>query len=119
IAWAHGEGFVGFLLVTAICAVATGVAAWLVRRYSPQASGRAIPDLEAMLSGPLPQVPYRLIPVKFVGGVLAIGTGLALGREGPSVQMGASLANLLGVIFRRNGDDCKMLLAAGAGAGLA
>jgi len=119
ITWAHGEEFVGFLLVTAICAVATGVAAWLVRRYSPQASGSGIPHVEAVLSGALPQAPYRLIPVKFVGGVLAIGSGLALGREGPSVQMGASVANLLGVIFRRNGEDCKMLLAAGAGAGLA
>jgi len=119
IIWAQGEEFVGFLLVTAICAVATGVAAWLVRRYSPQASGSGIPHVEAVLSGALPQAPYRLIPVKFVGGLLAIGAGLALGREGPSVQMGASLANLLGVIFRRNGDDCKMLLAAGAGAGLA
>ena len=119
ITWAQGEEFVGFLLVTAICAVATGVAAWLVRRYSPQASGSGIPHVEAVLSGEVPQAPYRLIPVKFVGGLLAIGSGLALGREGPSVQMGASMANLLGVIFRRNEDDCKMLLAAGAGAGLA
>ena len=57
--------------------------------------------------------------MKFVGGLLAIGSGLALGREGPSVQMGASIAHLLGKLFRRNEDDCKMLLAAGAGAGLA
>src|SRR4029453_11985382 len=67
ITWAHGEEFVGFLLVTAICAVQTGVAAWLVRRYSPQASGSGIPHVEAVLSGALPQAPYRLIPVKFVG----------------------------------------------------
>src|SRR4030095_3888319 len=53
IAWAAGEEFVGFLLVTAICAVATGVAAWLVRRYSPQASGSGIPHVEAVLSGAL------------------------------------------------------------------
>ena len=46
ITWAQGEEFVGFLLVTAICAVATGVAAWLVRRYSPQASGSGIPHVE-------------------------------------------------------------------------
>ena len=57
--------------------------------------------------------------MKFFGGLLAIGSGLALGREGPSVQMGASLANLLGKLFRRNEEDCKALLAAGAGAGLA
>ena len=117
--WAHAENFVGLLLVIAICAAATGIAAWLVHRYSPQATGSGIPHVEAVLSGELPQAPYRLIPVKFVGGVLAIGSGLALGREGPSVQMGASTAHLIGKVFRRHEDDCKVLLAAGAGAGLA
>ncbi len=99
--------------------MATGVAAWLVRRFSPQASGSGIPHVEAVLHEELPQAPFRLIPVKFVGGLLAMGAGLALGREGPSVQMGASLAHLLGKIFRRHWRDCQVLLAAGAGAGLA
>src|SRR4029077_17617617 len=98
IAWAYGWQLGGFLLFTAVCAAATAVAAWLVRRYSPHASGSGIPHVEAVLRGEVPQAPYRLIPVKFVGGVLAIGSGLALGREGPSVQMGASVANLLGAI---------------------
>ena len=119
VAWAQGWQFGGFLFVIAACAVAVSVAAWLVRRYSPHASGSGIPHVEAILRGELQQAPYRLIWVKFFGGLLAIGSGLALGREGPSVQMGASLANLLGETFRRNGDDCKALLAAGAGAGLA
>jgi len=48
-----------------------------------------IPHVELVLTGELPPAPYRLIPVKFFGGLLAIGSGLALGREGPSVQMGA------------------------------
>ena len=48
-----------------------------------------------------------------------MGTGLALGREGPSVQMGASFAHLLGSVAHRNNDECRALLAAGAGAGLA
>jgi CIC family chloride channel protein len=107
------------LLVVAASAAAVGIAAWLVRRYSPYASGSGIPHVEAVLNGQLAQAPYRLIWVKFLGGLLAIGSGLALGREGPSVQMGAGLANLLGEVFRRNAEDCKALLAAGAGAGLA
>ena len=49
IAWAHGEKLVGFLLVVAACAVATAVAAWLVRRFSPQAEGSGIPNVEAVL----------------------------------------------------------------------
>jgi CIC family chloride channel protein len=60
-----------------------------------------------------------LIPVKFVGGLLAIGGGLALGREGPSVQLGGSISHFVGNVFRRNVRDCNVLLAAGAGAGLA
>jgi chloride channel protein, CIC family len=119
ITWAHGETLAGFLLVIVTCAAATAVAAWLVRRFSPQAEGSGIPHVELVARGELPAAPYRLVPVKFLGGLLAIGSGLALGREGPSVQMGASTAHLIGKLFRRNEDDCKVLLAAGAGAGLA
>ena len=119
IAWGHGERLAGFLIVVVASAAATLVAAWLVRRYSPYASGSGIPQVEAVLSGELPEPPFRIIPVKFVGGVLAIGAGLALGREGPSVHMGATMAHLIGKLFGRNWPDCRVLLAAGAGAGLA
>src|SRR6516165_107339 len=115
---AHGWQAVGFLLVLAVCAAATALAAWLVRRYSPHASGSGIPHVEAVLHGELPPIPFRVIPVKFFGGLLAIGAGLALGREGPSVQMGASLAHLVGAVFGRSWPDCRVLVAAGAGAGL-
>jgi CIC family chloride channel protein len=119
LAWAHGQELVGLLLMIGVSAAATGLAAWLVRRHSPEASGSGIPHVEAVLNEELPPASFRLIPVKFFGGLLAIGTGLALGREGPSVQMGASLAHLLGVACRRNWPDSRALLAAGAGAGLA
>jgi CIC family chloride channel protein len=119
IAWAHGANLAGLGLVITACAGATAVAAWLVRRFSPHASGSGIPHVEAVLKQELPPARFLLIPVKFLGGLLAIGSGLALGREGPSVQMGASIAHLLGQAFRRNGPDCLVLLAAGAGAGLA
>ena len=108
-----------FLFVIAVCAAATAVAAWLVRRYSPHASGSGISHVELVLSGELPPAPYRLIPIKFFGGLLAIGSGLALGREGPSVQMGASVADLLARLFHCGEEDCRACLAAGAGAGLA
>lgn len=115
---AHGAEAVGFTIVVAGCAGAAGLAAWLVRRFSPHASGSGIPHVEAVMRGELPPVPFRLIPVKFLGGLLAIGAGLALGREGPTVQMGASLAHLVGKAFGRNWPDCRVLIAAGAGAGL-
>src|SRR5215831_16794689 len=119
LAWAHDEALAGCVLVIAVCAVATAVAAWLVRCFSPQAEGSGIPHVEAVVSGALLPAPFRLLPVKFFGSLLALGAGLALGREGPSVQMGATLAHLLGQACRRNVLDCRVLLAAGAGAGLA
>jgi chloride channel protein, CIC family len=119
IAWAQGWSLLGLVLVTAACAAATAVAAWLVRRFSPHASGSGIPHVEAVLNEELPPAPPLMIAVKFVGGLLAIGSGLALGREGPSVQMGAGVAHLVGRVFRRRPSDALVLLAAGAGAGLA
>ena len=80
---------------------------------------RGIPHVESVLRGQMPPAPYGLAPVKFAGGLLSIGAGLALGREGPSVQIGASMAVFFSRIFGRTWPDCRSLIAAGAGAGLA
>jgi chloride channel protein, CIC family len=119
VAWAQARELWGLAALIVLGAAATALAAYLVRRCSPEASGSGIPHVEAVLNRRRPQAPLRLIPVKFVGGWLAIGAGLALGREGPTVQMGASIAHLIGRLGKRNLDDCLTLLAAGAGAGLA
>ena len=120
IAWAHARGVVGFLIVVALFAMLVAIAAWLVRSFAPRASGSGIPDVEAALTQRLrPPRALRLIPVKFAGGVLAIGSGLALGREGPSVQMGGSAGHLLSDLTGRSWPDTRTLIAAGAGAGLA
>jgi CIC family chloride channel protein len=119
ISWAHGDHLLGLLLIVTLSAAAVAIAAWLVCRFSPAASGSGIPYVEAVLADRLPDPPLRLILIKFVGGLLAIGSGLALGREGPSVQMGASIGDFLGRTFRRDLAECRVLLAAGAGAGLA
>lgn len=119
IASSHGSPVMGFLLVVAAASAAAGAAALMVRRYAPHASGSGIPHVEAVLHGEVKPAPFGLSAVKFVGGILAIGSGLVLGREGPSVQMGAAISTGLGQIFRRSWPDCRVLLAAGAGAGLA
>lgn len=119
VTWAHGHSLLGLAVLVALAAAATAFAAWLVRRFAPDASGSGIPHVEAVLKDEVPPAPYVLLPVKFLGGLAAIGVGLALGREGPTVQMGASVAHLVGHTFRRNAADARILLAAGAGAGLA
>ena len=100
-------------------ALACALAAWMVRRIAPLASGSGIPHAEAVLRGKAQPAPLALIPVKFFGGTLAIGSGLALGREGPSVQMGASIGHALARLCRRPEAEQRALLAACAGAGLA
>ncbi|MDE2462381.1 MAG: H(+)/Cl(-) exchange transporter ClcA [Alphaproteobacteria bacterium] len=119
IALAHGTPVLGFVLVVVGCALTAALGAWLVRRLSPHASGSGIPQVEAALNNELPPTPPALLPVKFFGGLSAIGGGLALGREGPSVQMGAVVAHLVGQLFRHSEEELRLLLAAGAGAGLA
>lgn len=109
----------GCILLIAIAAAAGAFSAFLVRRFSAHAAGSGIPHVEAVVRDELPPAPPILLPVKFIGGLMAIGAGFALGREGPCVQMGATLSNLLGKIFGRDAADCRSLLAAGAGAGLA
>ncbi len=119
VAWGHGYDAAGFLVVVAATGACTAAAAFLVRRFSTEASGSGIPHVEAVVKGDVGPASVVLLPVKFLGGLLAIGAGLALGREGPSVQMGASIAHALGAWFRFTAADCRLLVAAGAGAGLA
>jgi CIC family chloride channel protein len=119
ITWAHSYGLGGLAILIVLAAAATAFAAFLVRRFSPEASGSGIPHVEAVLHGTAPPTTLRLVIVKFIGGILAIASGLALGREGPTVQMGASISQFIANLFRRNESDARILLAAGAGAGLA
>jgi CIC family chloride channel protein len=108
----------GCAVMTLGAAAATWLAAYLVRRIVPSAVGSGIPHVESVLHREEPPASPILLPVKFIGGVLAIGAGLALGREGPSVQMGATLAHQIARLFRREWRDAEALLASGAGAGL-
>src|SRR5579875_2473289 len=119
IARAHMRPLPGFLLTVGIVAAAAFAAAWLVRRFSPYAAGSGIPHVEAVAKGGLSPAPFSLIVVKFVGGLLAIGGGLVLGREGPSVQMGADIGSFVGKIFQLSEADCTALLVSCGGAGIA
>jgi CIC family chloride channel protein len=87
LARAHGYGFLGFLFVIVACAFATGLAAWLVRRFSPEATGSGIPHVESEAEGNWSGNPLRIIPVKFMGGA-------ALDRYGPRAgSRGAQRSN--------------------------
>jgi chloride channel protein, CIC family len=116
--WAHGS-LVGLIVVVLVCTAAAAVAAALVHRIEPHAEGSGIPRVEAIADGRVRPDRFRILPVKYVGGLLAIGSGMALGREGPSVQMGGTAAVIVATLTRRNHTDLQILVAGGAAAGLA
>ena len=117
--WAHGSPAVGWLAPILLAAAAAFIARWLVRRYAPNASGSGVQRVEEAIRGDIVPEHAAVLPVKFVGGVLTLGTGMALGREGPTVQMGAAIGYLCRRAFKLRAADARVLLAAGAGAGLA
>jgi CIC family chloride channel protein len=115
----HPYGGLGLVVFVALAASAVGLAVLAVRRISPAASGSGIPHLKAVLHRHRKMPGLSLIGVKFLGGVGAISSGLALGREGPTIQMGGALGSLLSRGMRSTAHERQVLIAAGAGAGLA
>ncbi len=75
--------------------------------------------VESLTDGLITNILFRELMAKFVGGILALSTGLSLGREGPSVQIGSYVGYLVSKWGRVLSGERKQLLAAGAGAGLA
>lgn len=93
---------------------------FLVHRFAPEAAGSGIPEIEGAMDNIRPVRWWRVLPVKFFGGMGALGSGMVLGREGPTVQMGGAVGRMISDIFRVKDDDTRhSLLASGAAGGLA
>jgi CIC family chloride channel protein len=110
-----GYGWALFLLVV----MALGALAGWLTCFAPEAAGSGIPHVEAVLLEQRRLVWWRLIPVKYLAGVFAIGAGLSLGREGPTVQLGAATGQAIGRVLKRSYVEERYLITCGAGARLA
>ena len=92
---------------------------FLVRRFAPEAGGSGIPEIEGALEELRPVRWWRVLPVKFVGGMGTLGAGMVLGREGPMVQLGGNIGRMVLDVFRMRSPEARhTLLATGAASGL-
>ncbi|NEQ44622.1 MAG: CBS domain-containing protein [Leptolyngbya sp. SIOISBB] len=92
---------------------------WLLERVAPEATGSGIPKVKAALAYVDISLNLRVALAKLGSTILALGAGLSLGRQGPTVQIGAALAAQLSQWVPTSPEYRRQLLAAGAAAGLA
>ncbi|NQU38077.1 MAG: chloride channel protein, partial [Actinobacteria bacterium] len=116
--WAQRWPVLGILIPVFTAAVCVLIARAMVVKV-PEASGSGVQRVEAAMKGEIEPESVRILPVKFVGGILGISAGMVLGREGPLVQMGASIGSKLGRTLGLNRLSSYSLEASLAGAGLA
>jgi len=88
-------------------------------RYEPMAVGSGITQVKGVILGVMRMHWFRILWVKLVGCIMAIGMGLSLGRQGPSIQLGAVVGQGMSRILGRTRMEERYLITAGAGAGLA
>jgi CIC family chloride channel protein len=95
------------------------VAGFLMNSFCKDAAGSGIPQAKVAFWKDFGVIPWRTVWVKFLAGVLSIGGGSSLGREGPSVHVAAGLASTLAGVAGEAKQNRRRATAAGAAVGLA
>jgi CIC family chloride channel protein len=92
---------------------------WIVSNFAPEAKGHGVPEVMDAIYYKQGIIRPVVAVVKSVASAIAIGTGAAVGREGPIIQIGSAIGSTLGQMIRMQAGQRITLVAAGAGAGIA
>src|SRR3984957_13327699 len=104
------------LLVPIVVSLAMG---YLLFKYFPDARGSGVPQTKAALFARGGLISLRTVLGKFFCTSATLASGIPLGREGPSVQVGAGLSSLLGRWLGLSPEKVKALIPVGAAAAVA
>jgi H+/Cl- antiporter ClcA len=113
------NGNISLIIIWFILLIFLAIVVGLMLKKDPMIGGSGIPQVEGILAGKLSMNWFSVLIRKFIGGTICIGAGLSVGREGPSIQLGAAAAQGLSKILRRSKMEEKYLITSGASAGLA
>ncbi len=109
-------GAAGVVLVPALGGLIVGPMIW---RYAREAKGHGVPEVMKAIVTRGARIPIRVAVVKILASAITIGSGGAAGREGPMVQIGATLGSSLGQHYRLSSYHLRTLVACGAAGGIA
>lgn len=113
------SGISSYLIPILFSVVGISVALFLVKTFAPEASGSGVQEIEGALDEIRAIRWKQVLPVKFIASLFSLGSGLLLGREGPTIQIGANLGKMIKDIFKQTEDKTNLFVSAGAAAGLA
>ena len=106
------------LIFLSLILVVFGLIVGILTQKEPKIGGSGIPQVTGQLNDMM-TINWRPVLVyKFVGGLIGLISGLTVGREGPSVQMGACVGQAVSDIFKKDSKSQKLFITAGAAAGL-
>lgn len=106
------------LRLVAVPTLVSLVTGFLLAKFFPDARGSGVPQTEAAFHLHNGVIPGRIIFGKFLTGALCVGSGHSMGREGPSVQIGAGIASLFGRWLKLPPERVRSLIPVGAAAAL-
>ena len=110
----NGAAVVLWILVVLVLARVV----YLIMKAIPEVKGSGIPLTDAEVAGAADTCWWKILPAKFISGVLVTLAGLSLGREGPSVQIGGSAAKAVSRGLRCPRGEERLLITCGAAAGI-
>lgn len=94
------------------------VSGWLVYKYAPEAEGHGTDHVIKTFHHQQGRIRMRVPIIKTLASAVTIGTGGAAGREGPVAQIGAGVASNISQMLRLSDRERRILVIAGAGAGI-